>query len=197
MRGLRKFRLFRQGPPRSQRQPTSEYAGAVRDDGAGTGSVTAAPATVPQSRCSARSYAGRVIPEFINEAGTDCFVQPAMYNNGVVLWSPADQRRRDLDRLRFHHGGNHQPHAACLYQHANADAGARHLQLQMFRATLPELEGQSRTFGEAMRLILADSLHSSGFHSLSILLHLSVLSACQHRRPHSPENPMPYRISSA
>ncbi len=55
--------------------------------GQATGSVTAAAANT--IKMFARSYAGRVIPEFMNEAGIDCFVQPAMYNNSVVLWSPA------------------------------------------------------------------------------------------------------------
>lgn len=52
-----------------------------------TGGVTAA--AVNTIKMFARSYAGRVIPEFMNEAGTDCFVQPAIYNNGLVLWSPS------------------------------------------------------------------------------------------------------------
>lgn len=52
-----------------------------------TGTVTAAAAGT--TKMFARSYAGRVIPEFMGESGVDCFVQPAMFNNGVVLWSPA------------------------------------------------------------------------------------------------------------
>jgi hypothetical protein len=52
-----------------------------------TGSVTASAADTV--KMFARSYAGRVIPEFMGQAGIDCFVQPAMFNNGIVLWSPA------------------------------------------------------------------------------------------------------------
>lgn len=52
-----------------------------------TGSVTAAAADTV--KMFARSYAGRVIPEFMGETGVDCFVQPALFNNSVVLWSPA------------------------------------------------------------------------------------------------------------
>lgn len=52
-----------------------------------TGTVTASdPNTI---KMFSRSYAGRVIPEFMGEAGVDCFVQPALFNNSIVLWSPA------------------------------------------------------------------------------------------------------------
>lgn len=52
-----------------------------------TGSVTAAAAN--SVKMFARSYAGRVMPEFMGETGVDCFVQPALFNNNVMLWQPS------------------------------------------------------------------------------------------------------------
>lgn len=53
-----------------------------------TGSVTAAAAGTV--KMFSRSYAGRVMPEWMNEAGIDCFVQPAMFNNNFFFWTPAN-----------------------------------------------------------------------------------------------------------
>lgn len=52
-----------------------------------TGSVAAAAAGT--TKFYARSYAGRVIPEFQGEFGIDCFVQPALFNNSVFMVAPA------------------------------------------------------------------------------------------------------------
>ncbi len=52
-----------------------------------TGSVTAAAAGT--IKMFSRSYAGRVMPEFMGESGIDTFCQPAMFNNGIVLWMPS------------------------------------------------------------------------------------------------------------
>jgi hypothetical protein len=52
-----------------------------------TGSVTAASADT--IKMFARSYAGRVMPEWMGESGVDCFVQPALFNNNVMLWQPS------------------------------------------------------------------------------------------------------------
>ncbi len=52
-----------------------------------TGSVTAA--TAGSVKMFARSYAGRVMPEFMNEANIDCFVQPALFNNNFFIWTPS------------------------------------------------------------------------------------------------------------
>jgi hypothetical protein len=52
-----------------------------------TGSVPAAAAGT--TKFFARSYAGRVMPEFIGETGVDCFVQPALFNNAVFMVAPA------------------------------------------------------------------------------------------------------------
>lgn len=51
-----------------------------------TGSVTAA--TAGTLKMFSRSYAGRVIPEFMGETGMDCFVQPALFNNAVFMMAP-------------------------------------------------------------------------------------------------------------
>lgn len=53
-----------------------------------TGSVTAAAAGTV--KMFSRSYAGRVMPEFMNEAAIDCFVQPAMFNNNFFIWTPSN-----------------------------------------------------------------------------------------------------------
>lgn len=52
-----------------------------------TGSVTAAAAGT--TKMYARSYAGRVLPEFMGESGMDCFIQPALFNNAVFMMAPA------------------------------------------------------------------------------------------------------------
>ena len=52
-----------------------------------TGSVTAA--TAGSVKMFARSYAGRVMPEYMNEAAIDCFTQPALFNNNFFMWCPA------------------------------------------------------------------------------------------------------------
>ncbi len=51
-----------------------------------TGSVTAAAAGTV--KLYSRSYAGRVMPEWIGEGGMDCFVQAALFNNNIMLWQP-------------------------------------------------------------------------------------------------------------
>ena len=51
-----------------------------------TGSVTAAAADT--IKMFSRSYAGRVMPEWMGETGTDCFVQPSLINNNLMLWQP-------------------------------------------------------------------------------------------------------------
>lgn len=54
--------------------------------GQATGSVTAAAAGTV--KMFGRSYAGRVMPEFMGETGMDCFVQPALFNNAVFMMAP-------------------------------------------------------------------------------------------------------------
>lgn len=54
--------------------------------GQATGSVT--PAAAGTTKMYARSYAGRVMPEFMGENGMDCFIQPALFNNAVFLLAP-------------------------------------------------------------------------------------------------------------
>ena len=51
-----------------------------------TGSVTAAAADTV--KMFSRSYAGRVIPEWMGDSGVDCFAQPALFNNNIMLWQP-------------------------------------------------------------------------------------------------------------
>jgi hypothetical protein len=55
--------------------------------GQATGSVPAAAAG--GVRLFSRSYAGRIMPEFMDERGTDCFTQPALFNNAVFMVAPA------------------------------------------------------------------------------------------------------------
>lgn len=51
-----------------------------------TGSVSASdPNTI---KMFSRSYAGRVLPEFMGSTGMDTFVQPALFNNYAFIWSP-------------------------------------------------------------------------------------------------------------
>jgi hypothetical protein len=52
-----------------------------------TASVTAPAAG--DIKMFARSYAGRVMPEYMHSSGMDCFLQPALFNNNVILWLPA------------------------------------------------------------------------------------------------------------
>lgn len=54
--------------------------------GQATGSVT--PAAAGTTKMYARSYAGRVLPEFMGESGMDCFIQPALFNNAVFMVAP-------------------------------------------------------------------------------------------------------------
>lgn len=51
-----------------------------------TGSVTASAANTV--KMFARSYSGRVMPEWMGETGTDCFFQPSLINNNLMLWQP-------------------------------------------------------------------------------------------------------------
>jgi hypothetical protein len=52
-----------------------------------TGSVTASdPNTL---KMYSRSYGGRVMPEYVGNAGMNCFFQPALFNNNFMLWQPS------------------------------------------------------------------------------------------------------------
>jgi hypothetical protein len=51
-----------------------------------TGSVT--PAAADTIKMFSRSYSGRVMPEFVGESGVDCFLQPSLINNNLMLWQP-------------------------------------------------------------------------------------------------------------
>ena len=51
-----------------------------------TGSVSASAANT--IKMFSRSYAGRVMPEWMGETGTDCFLQPSLINNNLMLWQP-------------------------------------------------------------------------------------------------------------
>jgi hypothetical protein len=52
-----------------------------------TGSVTASETNT--IKMFARSYSGRIMPEFVSETGVDCFLQPSLINNNLMLWQPS------------------------------------------------------------------------------------------------------------